>query len=884
MVEKYWDTLRGELVAVKSIPPPIIQQETKRVLRELDLMAFLSDLNPFVITSDCIFATPAHHASSSLNTPNTLGTQPVEYLFGHRPNVIPPSSASFNPTSSPSRQYALSFPQYPLDVSSEFYIGLAEQERPVYYLRALLQLACSIRLDDGPPPRELYGAQGGSHPSALRRHAASLALQLESGLFYLHLVMPCINGDLLGFTRLLTAIHSTPSPVGPSPTARPGALPPAYLSTSSAVLAFQLSCGLRFIHACGILHRDVKPENVLVDLHPTDPTLSHCLLADFGLARDNASSGTSYVCTRCYRGPELITQIQKASSASDVWSMGCVFYELCTGMTLFTMASSVNENGMWDGGMASQQLEVVLNIVGTPPPADIHKYTPEGSPKQYLLNCQPRPSLLEKLLHRYWKLTAASDQEKYLWYDLISRCLAFYPAQRPTAESVCQHPLFRYYHLAASPIINPPRYRPSHAPLSAGMSVHKLKQEIVSLVSHSLLQKCREEEEALLMQCVPAMDESEDEVEFRQSCQEEEHQRGFAPPSASFPPHLMPPYPQPHDSTVSEPTWKQVNSSTPENVMLSNTVALLIHSHNKRDHLQAPPPTGKDNGIEEEMKQLEVGSDSLRSSHSSLLVELEGFPERERPVETPVDPRRRRFTASTIGIDRDLNTALEELTVKSEFDSLLPPPAGNSSPVPPTPLAHPQVPSSTHSCGSVVFGAEDSSFGSQPVQARLTSIDLSAQTGQTTPDLNQEPGLPRSVMRGRAFFDDLEQGSATLSPSLQPSEAEEVLWDVGSGGPSLHLETWIESYSSSEAETPHKSTENEECGDPLKPPQLRDPYLSLQYESLFQRLLVAGGADVDQVAEIKREALDYVLQDLQRFASDAKMSAELRKLLYFFAK
>lgn len=87
---------------------------------------------------------------------------------------------------------------------------------------------------------------------------------------------------------------------------------------------YQLLCALRFIHRASIMHRDVKPENCLVQQS------CDMVLCDFGLARYAGGRElaekphmTEYVVTRWYRAPELIFTGQY-TDAVDIWALGCV--------------------------------------------------------------------------------------------------------------------------------------------------------------------------------------------------------------------------------------------------------------------------------------------------------------------------------------------------------------------------------------------------------------------------------------------------------------------------------------------------------------------------------------------------------------------------------
>ncbi|KAL7673777.1 hypothetical protein ACOME3_000058 [Neoechinorhynchus agilis] len=95
-------------------------------------------------------------------------------------------------------------------------------------------------------------------------------------------------------------------------------------------LLYQLLCGVFYLHRCGVLHRDLKPNNVAVN---SDCTLR---ILDFGLSRSPNKSHmmTPYVMTRYYRAPEVILG-GIYGSAADMWSIGCIFGEMIKHQILF---------------------------------------------------------------------------------------------------------------------------------------------------------------------------------------------------------------------------------------------------------------------------------------------------------------------------------------------------------------------------------------------------------------------------------------------------------------------------------------------------------------------------------------------------------------------
>jgi serine/threonine protein kinase len=105
------------------------------------------------------------------------------------------------------------------------------------------------------------------------------------------------------------------------------------------IYSYQLVRSIAYIHAVGICHRDIKPQNVLVD------TNSHILkLCDFGSAKKlmPGEPNVSYICSRYYRAPELIFGNSNYATQIDVWSVGCVIAELMLGQPIFPGESGVD--------------------------------------------------------------------------------------------------------------------------------------------------------------------------------------------------------------------------------------------------------------------------------------------------------------------------------------------------------------------------------------------------------------------------------------------------------------------------------------------------------------------------------------------------------------
>ena len=102
----------------------------------------------------------------------------------------------------------------------------------------------------------------------------------------------------------------------------------------------QLCDGLKYCHSHRVLHRDLKPQNLLID---KDANLK---LADFGLARAFGVPLRTYtheVVTLWYRAPEILLGGRQYSTGVDMWSVGCIFAEMCTRKPLFPGDSEIDE-------------------------------------------------------------------------------------------------------------------------------------------------------------------------------------------------------------------------------------------------------------------------------------------------------------------------------------------------------------------------------------------------------------------------------------------------------------------------------------------------------------------------------------------------------------
>ncbi|XP_074960055.1 MAPK/MAK/MRK overlapping kinase isoform X5 [Phalacrocorax aristotelis] len=127
---------------------------------------------------------------------------------------------------------------------------------------------------------------------------------------------------------------------------------------------YQLCKSLDYIHSNGIFHRDVKPENILIKQN----TLK---LGDFGSCRSIYSKQphTEYISTRWYRAPECLLTNGYYSYKIDMWSAGCVFYEITSFQPLFPGSNELD------------QISKIHDVIGTPANETLSKFKQAADPQ-----------------------------------------------------------------------------------------------------------------------------------------------------------------------------------------------------------------------------------------------------------------------------------------------------------------------------------------------------------------------------------------------------------------------------------------------------------------------------------------------------------------------
>ncbi|KAM3727707.1 Cyclin-dependent kinase [Dirofilaria immitis] len=180
-------------------------------------------------------------------------------------------------------------------------------------------------------------------------------------------------------------------------------------------MVLQMLLGLEYLHLHWILHRDLKPNNLLINLQ------GRIKIADFGLARFFGSPNRHYthqVVTRWYRAPELLYAARSYGVGIDIWSVGCIIAELLLRVPIFPGESDID------------QLVKIYSVLGTPTAEDWSGL--EEFPD--FITIKPMPVVPLKSI-----FTAAGDD----LIELIYQCLRFDPNKRWNATQALNSYYFR---------------------------------------------------------------------------------------------------------------------------------------------------------------------------------------------------------------------------------------------------------------------------------------------------------------------------------------------------------------------------------------------------------------------------------------------------------
>uniref|UniRef100_A0A0A9WG79 dual-specificity kinase n=1 Tax=Lygus hesperus TaxID=30085 RepID=A0A0A9WG79_LYGHE len=209
-------------------------------------------------------------------------------------------------------------------------------------------------------------------------------------------------------------------------------------------MAYQLCYAVKFLHDNQLTHTDLKPENILLVDADYELVYNHkkkrdmrrlksseVRLIDFGSATFDHEHHSTIVSTRHYRAPEVILELGW-SHPCDVWSIGCIMFELYLGLTLF----QTHDN--------REHLAMMERILGTIPYKMARRtktkyfyhgkldWDEKSSAGRYVReNCKP--------LTRYM---IADDEDHRQLFNLIQKMLEYDPNDRISLSEALRHPFF----------------------------------------------------------------------------------------------------------------------------------------------------------------------------------------------------------------------------------------------------------------------------------------------------------------------------------------------------------------------------------------------------------------------------------------------------------
>uniref|UniRef100_A0A8D9DR15 cyclin-dependent kinase n=1 Tax=Cacopsylla melanoneura TaxID=428564 RepID=A0A8D9DR15_9HEMI len=181
---------------------------------------------------------------------------------------------------------------------------------------------------------------------------------------------------------------------------------------------FQLLRGLAYCHSRRILHRDLKPQNLLINER------GELKLADFGLARAKSVPTKTFsneVVTLWYRPPDVLLGSTEYSTSIDMWGVGCIFHEMASGRPLFP------------GSTIEDELRLICTVLG-PPPSEL-KSKLESKLDLCVTSAAVNNSPENKLLYGQ----AENDTDAL---DLVHRFLMYEAKKRLSAHNAMRHTYF----------------------------------------------------------------------------------------------------------------------------------------------------------------------------------------------------------------------------------------------------------------------------------------------------------------------------------------------------------------------------------------------------------------------------------------------------------
>lgn len=202
------------------------------------------------------------------------------------------------------------------------------------------------------------------------------------------------------------------------------ALYPTFSDFDVRFYIYQLLRGLEYCHSMGIMHRDVKPHNVMID-----HSMRKLRLIDWGLA-EFYHPGQEYnvrVASRYFKGPELLVDFREYDYSLDLWSLGCMFAGLI-----------FQREPFFKGRSNTDQLEKIAQVLGT---ADLQRYLD----KYGLTLSSQYNGVLRNHSKKAWSMFVNADNAHLAnedAIDLLDKLLVYDHQGRLSAAEAMKHPYF----------------------------------------------------------------------------------------------------------------------------------------------------------------------------------------------------------------------------------------------------------------------------------------------------------------------------------------------------------------------------------------------------------------------------------------------------------
>ncbi|XP_064540217.1 cyclin-dependent kinase 1-like [Drosophila montana] len=198
------------------------------------------------------------------------------------------------------------------------------------------------------------------------------------------------------------------------------ALPTNQLMDTKLVCSYlyQMTSAILYCHRRRVMHRDLTPQNLLIDSH------GHIKVADFGLScyfQVPLRALTHEVVTLWYRAPEILMGCPRYACPVDIWSIGCIFFEMATGKPLFQGDSEID------------QLFRIFHMLGTPTEANWPGVSALPDFKSTF------PNWTNNKINQLMTSLGCNNSA----VDLLAGIMVYEPARRLSAEQILEHAYFK---------------------------------------------------------------------------------------------------------------------------------------------------------------------------------------------------------------------------------------------------------------------------------------------------------------------------------------------------------------------------------------------------------------------------------------------------------